>query len=227
MSALYRARFSGCILSQQRGLGSSLEPPLRGLGSSLEPPLIVLSLSRAQLFSTPWTAARQASLSFTFSRSLLKLMSIESVMPSNHLILCLLVLLLPPIFLSIRVFSSESALCFRWPDYWSSIYKGTDPIYEGGTLLLIPTPPNTTTSGSWDFSIWILKRQKPSETSSSSLGYHSWWWAKLPSAPTILTECKSRGHFQNPKDFSSAWIIFPNVNQISHSKREFSLFKKC
>ena len=67
----------------------------------------------------PWTAARQASLSFTISRSLLKLMSIESMMPSNHLILCRPLLLLPSIFPSLRVFSNESALCIRWPNYWS------------------------------------------------------------------------------------------------------------
>ena len=80
----------------------------------------VQSLSRVWLFVTPWTAARlQASLSITNSRSLLKLMSIESMMPSNHLILCCLLLLLPSIFPSIRVFSSESVLHIRWPKYWS------------------------------------------------------------------------------------------------------------
>ena len=79
------------------------------------------SLSRVQLFATPWTTARQASLSITKSQSLLKLMSIESVMPSNHLILCcpLLLLLLLPIPPSIRVFSNESTLHMRWPKYWS------------------------------------------------------------------------------------------------------------
>ena len=79
----------------------------------------VQSLSRVRLFSTPWTAARQGSLSIANSRSLLKLMSIESVMPSNHLILCHPLLLLPSIFPSIRVFSSESVLHIRWPKYWS------------------------------------------------------------------------------------------------------------
>ena len=69
--------------------------------------------------ATPWTAARQASLSITNSRSLLKLMSIKLVMPSNHLILCHPLLPLPSIFPSIRVFSNESALCIRWPKYWS------------------------------------------------------------------------------------------------------------
>ena len=69
--------------------------------------------------ATPWTAARQASLSITNSQSLLKLTSIKSVMPSNHLILCRPLLLLPPISPSIRVFSNESTLCMRWPKYWS------------------------------------------------------------------------------------------------------------
>ena len=76
-------------------------------------------LSRVWLFVTPWTAACQASLSITSSWSLLKLMSIESVMPSNHLILCRPLLLPPLFFPSIRVFSSESVLCTRWPEYWS------------------------------------------------------------------------------------------------------------
>ena len=77
------------------------------------------SFSRVRLFVTPWTAARQASLSITNSRSLLKLMSIESVMPSNHLVLCHPLLLLPSIFPSIRVFSNKSVLCIRLPKYWS------------------------------------------------------------------------------------------------------------
>ena len=79
----------------------------------------VQSLSCVQLFATPWTAARQASLSITNSWSSLKLMSIESVMLSSHLILCHPLLLLPPIPPSIRVFSNESALHIRWPKYWS------------------------------------------------------------------------------------------------------------
>ena len=76
-------------------------------------------LSRVQLFATPWTAAHQASLSITNSRSLLQLMSIQSMMPSNYLILCHPLLLLPSIFPSIRVFSNESVLCIMWPKYWS------------------------------------------------------------------------------------------------------------
>ena len=79
----------------------------------------VQSLIHVQLFVTPWTAAFQASLSITNSRSLLKLMSIKSVIPSNHLILCHPLLLPPSIFPSIWIFSNESALHIRWPKYWS------------------------------------------------------------------------------------------------------------
>ena len=79
----------------------------------------VQSLSHVRLFATPWTAVRWTSLSITNSRSLLKLMPIESVMPSNHLILCCSHLLLPSVFSSIRVFSNESVLCIRWLKYWS------------------------------------------------------------------------------------------------------------
>ena len=79
----------------------------------------VQSLSRVRPFATPWTAAHQASLSFTICWSLLKLVSIELIIASNHLILCGPLLLLPSIFPSIRVFSNESVLCIKWPKYWS------------------------------------------------------------------------------------------------------------
>ena len=92
----------------------------------------VQSLSCVQLFATPWTAACQASVCITSSQSLPKLMSIESVMPSNHLILCRPLLLLPSIFSSIRVFSNESALCIRWPKYWSFSFSiGPSNDYSG------------------------------------------------------------------------------------------------
>jgi len=80
---------------------------------------VVHSLNHVQLFVTPWTAVCQASLSFTISQSLLKLISIELVMPSNHFILCCPLILLPSIFPSIRVFTNESTLCIRWPKYLS------------------------------------------------------------------------------------------------------------
>ena len=80
---------------------------------------VVAAVISCSVVGTPWTAACQASLSFTISQSLLKLMSIESVMLPNHLILCCPLLLLPSIFPSIRVFSIESAVCIRWPMYWN------------------------------------------------------------------------------------------------------------
>ena len=91
--------------------------------------VVVQSLGYFLFFVTPWTAARQASLSLTISWSLLKLVSIESVMPSNHLILCRPFLLLPSIFPSITIFSNESALCIRWPKYWSFSF-GISPSNE-------------------------------------------------------------------------------------------------
>ena len=92
---------------------------IRTVPSCLVPVVAVQLLSCVQLFATPWTAACQASLSITNSQSLLKLMSIESMMPSNHLILCHPLLLPPSFFPSIRVFSNESALPIRWPKDWS------------------------------------------------------------------------------------------------------------
>ena len=114
----------------------------------------VQSLSHVQLFVTPWTAACLASLSITNSQSLLKLMSIESVMPCNHLILCCPLLLLPSIFPSIRVFSNESALRIRWPKYWSFSFSISPSNEDSGLIsfridwfdLLDKCPPRDTQS---------------------------------------------------------------------------------
>ena len=95
----------------------------------------VQSLSRVPLFETPWATARQASLSITSSWGSPKLMSTELVMPSNHLILCCLLLLLPSIFASIRVFSNESAICIRWPKYWSFSFNIMSPSNEHPGLI--------------------------------------------------------------------------------------------
>ena len=95
---------------------------IKPLAESLEDRVLLVVtvlLSHVQLFVTPWTAAFQASLSFTTSWSMLRLMSIESVMPSDYLILCHPLLPLPSIFPSTRVFSNELALCIKWPKYWS------------------------------------------------------------------------------------------------------------
>ena len=117
---------------------------------------MVQSLSHVQLFATPWTAAHQASLSFTVSQNLLKLTYIESVTPSNQFVLCHPLFLPPSIFPSVRVFSNESALCIRWPKHWSfnfsvspsSEYSGLIPfridwfdlLAVQGTLESFPTP---------------------------------------------------------------------------------------
>ena len=98
----------------------------------------VQSLSRVQLFATPWISALQASLSITNSRSLVKLMSFELVLPSNHLILCHLLLLLPSVFSSIRVFSNESALRMKWPKYWSFSFS-ISPFSEYSGLISFRT----------------------------------------------------------------------------------------
>ena len=108
-----------CSLTASSVMGSSRQAywsrfPFPSSGSSS-----IQSLKRVWLFVTPWIAARQASLSITSSWSSPKLMSIELVMPSSHLILCHPLLLLPPVPPSIRVFSNESTLCMRWPKYWS------------------------------------------------------------------------------------------------------------
>ena len=98
----------------------------------------VQSLSHVLLFAAPWTAACQASLTITNSQSLLKLMSIESVMPSNPLILCRPLLLPPSIFPSIRVFSNESVLHIRWPEYWSFSFSSS-PSNEYSGLISFKT----------------------------------------------------------------------------------------
>ena len=97
---------------------------------------VVQSRSHVRLFATPWSAARQASLSSTNSWSLLRLISIESLMPSNHLVLCYPLLLLPSIFPSIRIFSKESTLCIRWSKYWSFSF-GISPSNKHSGLFLL------------------------------------------------------------------------------------------
>ena len=108
-----------CQIHQPLSGGQNLNPSLPDSESVCSISQSVQLLSRVRLFATPWTAACQASLSITNSWSLLKLMSIESVMPSNHLILCHPLLLLPSIFLNIRFFSNEADPHTRWPKYWS------------------------------------------------------------------------------------------------------------
>ena len=126
----------------------------------------VQSLSCVRLFVTPWTAARQASLSITNSQSSLKLMSIESVMLSSYLILCCPLLLLPSIFPNIRVFSNESALCIRWPNYWSFSFN---------------ISPSSEYSGLISFRIgWIALQSKGlSRVFNSTVQKHQFFSAQL------------------------------------------------
>ena len=108
------SHFQKCFGPQSAVFRASFSAPNHRPGQA-----VVQSPSYAPLFSTPWTAARQSSLAFTISWSLLKLMSSESTMPSNHLILCHPFLLLPSIFPSVKVLSNELVLPIRWPQYWS------------------------------------------------------------------------------------------------------------
>ena len=118
----------------------------------------VQSLSHVQLFATPWTAVHQASWSITNSWSLLKLLSIKSVIPSNHLILCHLLLLLPSVFPSTRVFPNESVLFIRWPKYWSFSFS---------------ISPSNEYSGLISFGIDWLDLLAVQETPKSLLQYQS------------------------------------------------------
>ena len=140
-------------------------------------------LSRVQLFVTPWTAARQACLSITNSQSLLKLMSIESVMPSNHVIVCRPLVLLPSIFPSIRVFSNESVLHIRQPNYWSfrfnfspsSEYSGLvridwlDLLVVQGTLKSLLQHHSPKASILWHSAFFIVQLSDPYMTTGKNI----------------------------------------------------------
>ena len=136
----------------------------------------VQSLSRVRLFETPWTAACQASLPITNSWHLLKLMSIKSVMPSNHLILCRPLLLLPSIFPRITVFSNGSVLCIRWPKYWSFSFSiSLSNEYSGLISFRIDWLDLLSVQGT-------LKSLLQHHSSKASILWHS---IKLPYNPTI------------------------------------------
>ena len=150
----------------------------------------VQSLSHVWLFVTPWTTAHQASLSITNSSSLPKIMSIESVMPSNHLILCRPLLLPPSIFPSIRVFSNESVLCIRWPKYWSfSFSMGPSNEYSGlislrmdrldllavqGTLKILLQHHSSKASILWLSAFFIVLLSPPYMTTGKTIALTRW-----------------------------------------------------
>ena len=147
-------------------------------------------LRRVQLFATPWITARQASLSITNSRSSLRLMSIESVMPSSHLILCRPLLLLPSIFLSIRVFSNESVFCIRWQKYWSfsfnispsNEYSGLisfrmdwlDLLAVQGTLKSLLQHCSSKASILWHSAFFMVQLSHPYMTTGKTIALTRW-----------------------------------------------------
>ena len=156
---------------------------MAAMGSSVQ------LLSHVRLFSTPWTAACQTSLSITNSWSLLKLMFIESVMPSNHFILCCPLLLPPSIFPSVRVFSNESVLHNRWPKYWSFSFSiGPSNEYSGlisfrmdwldlavqGTLKSLLQHHSTKASILWHSAFFILQPLHPYMTTGKTIALTRW-----------------------------------------------------
>ena len=173
---------------------SLLKPIMLNYNINTQNIVSVQSLSRIWFFATPRTAARQAPLSTTNSLSLLKLMSIQSVMPSNHLILCRPLLLLPSIFLSIRVFSNESALHMRWPTDWnftfsispSNDYSGLisfrmdwfDLLGVQGNLKSFLQHHSSKASVLWHSAFFIVQLSHPYVTTGETIAltlYSKWW----------------------------------------------------
>ena len=143
--------------------------------------VVVQSLSCILLFVIPWTAAHQASLSITNSHSLLRLMAIELVMPSNHLILCHPLLLLPSIFLSIRVFSNESVLCIRWPEYCCFSFNiSSSNEYSGLICFRVDWFDLLPVQGT-------LKSLIQHHSSKASMLWHSSFFMVQPSHPDMIT----------------------------------------
>ena len=143
----------------------------------------VQSLSRVQIFATPWTSRCQASLSITNSRSLLRLMSIESVMPYNNLIFCRPLLLLPSIFPSIRLFSNESVLHIRWPKYWSFSFNISPSNEHSGLISLRMDWLDLTVQGT-------LKSFLQHHSSKASILRHSAFFRVLD-GPSLITRSTS------------------------------------
>ena len=169
----------------------------------------VQSLSRVWLFETPWTTARQASWSITNPRSLLKLMSIKLVMPSNHLILCQPLLLLSSIFPSIRVFSNESVLRIRWPKYWSfsfntspsNEYSGLssfkmdwlDQLAVQGTLKSLLQHHSSKTSILWHSAFFIVQLSHPYMTTEITIALTRWTFVGYTNSLVFLKGLREGG----------------------------------
>ena len=179
--------------TEDKNAGNERQKAIRHIGKMVKVFSFVVvfqSLSHVRHFATPWTAARQASLSFTISQSLLKLISIESVMPSNHIVLCHPLLLLPSIFPSIRVFSNESVLHIRWPKYWSftftispsSEYSGLisfrivwfDLLVVQGTLVSLLQHHSSKASIFWHSAFFMVQLSHPHMITGKTIALTMW-----------------------------------------------------
>ena len=200
----------------------------------------VQSLSRVRLFATPWTAACQASLSITNSKSLLKLMSIESLMPSNHLILCHLLFLLPSIFPSIRVFSNESVLHITWPKYWSfsfSISPSNEfqdwfPLGWTGWISLQSKGlsrvfSNTTVQKHQFFSAWLSLWSNSCMTTGKTIALTMWVmvegkhpWALIPPCESRVRKYKLVAHNLNSAFRNSVFCKARHCKLFTHYRQD-------
>ena len=188
----------------------------------------VQSLSHVQLFATPRTSAGQASLSITNSQSPLKPMSIELVMPSNHLILCRLLLLLPSIFPSIRVFFNESALHIRWPKYWSFSFSISpsnehpgliffwmdwlDLLAVQGTLKSLLQHQSSKASVLWHSAFFIVQLSHPHMTTEKTIALTRWTFADK--VMFLLFNMLSRlviTFLPRSKDLLISWLQSPSA----------------
>ena len=198
-------------------------------------------LSCVQLFATPCTAARQASLSITNSWSLLKLMSIESVMPSGHLILCHPLLLLPSVFPSSRVFSNESVLCIRWPEYWSfsfSIspsngYSGLtlfrmdwlDLLAVQGNLKSLLQHHSSKASVLWLSDFFMVQFSQPYTTTGKTIALTRWTF--VGKVMSLLFHMMSRlviAYFPRSRRLLISWLPSPSAVILEPPKIKSSLF---
>src|SRR5574337_990729 len=195
----------------------------------------VQSLSHVHLFATPWTAARQASLSITNSQRLLKLMSIESVMPSNHLILCCPLLLSPSSFPSIRVFSNESALRIRWPKDWSFRFSiSTSNEYSGlisfrmdwldllaiqGTLKSLLQHHSSKASIIWCSAFFIVQFSYPYRTTGKTTALTRWTF--VGKVMSLLFNMLSRlviAFLPRSKRLLISWLQSPSTGILEPKK---------
>ena len=211
-----------------------LYPPLYCSVSSVQ------SLNHFRLFATPWTAALQASLSITNSQSILKLISTESVMPSNHLILCCPLLLLPSIFLSIRIFSNESALHIRWAKIWSfsfniipsNEYSGLisfrmnwlDLLEVQGALKSLLQHHSSKTSILGHSAFFMVQLSHPYMTTGKTIAWTRWTFVgkvmsllfNILSRLVITFLPRSKGLFISWLLSPSTAILEPSKNKVSH-----------